>query len=521
MKFHFDEDKAARAEYFFSSLTHTIGKWRGRPWSWIPWQRELTREMFGWVDADGFRKYRSVFVAIPKKNGKTDYASGVGGFLTMADNEPGAEVYSAAADREQAARSFNVFAQMCRQSDELSRRTRIIDSQKKIIIPASNSMWKVLSTEVNTKHGANISGLVFDELHAQPNRELYDILTVGTGAARAQPLHFVITTAGTDRNSICYDVWDYARKVARGDIDDPRVLSLIFELGEGEDWENPDNWAKVNPSLGHIFDLETIRDEYKDARKSPVDENRFRQLRLNQWVRSEVRWINLSDWHDCKDDYTEESLYGRRCYIGMDLAGTTDVNALVLVFPSEGGGAPYRLVCRFWVPQEAAAHQEKTYNTPWSKWARDGWVEIVPGRTMDQDLIEQQLFQEVSHYQVAELAYDEWGSMKLITDLGKKNPPFELVPMRQGAKTMSPIAKEFMRLMLRREILHDGNPVLEFMADCVTVQEKNDSIMPVKPERAKAEKIDGIMASLFGLGRAMVHEQPFRSAYEDGGVVTA
>lgn len=516
----FDEDKAARAEYFVSCLRHTKGKWAGKPWAWVPWQRDLIRTLFGTVDADGLRQYQTCFVAIPKKNGKSEMAAAIGGLLTLADFESGAEVYSAAADRAQAALCFDVFAQMCRQSQVLSDRVKILDSQKRVVVPETHSFWRVLSAEVATKHGINPHGVIFDELHAQPHRRLYDTLMVGTGAARSQPLRFIITTAGNDRNSICYEVWDYARRVSRGEIDDPRFLPLIYELGDDEDWENPSNWARVNPSLGYIFDEAKLADEYKDARRSPASENSFRQLRLNQWVRQEVRWIDMASWRACRADIDEAALAGRPCYVGLDLAAVSDCNAMVLAFPGDDGGLPLTLVPRLWIPREAAEKQERLYNTPWSAWARQGAVTIMPGRVADQDMISAQLFADAERFGVREVAYDEWGAFKLMTDIGKQNPPFELVPMRQGMKTLSPPAKEFERLVIESKIRHPGNPVLDWMVESAEIiQDANQRIRPVKPDRARAEKIDGVMAMLMAIQRAVAHQEGYRSAYETDGVM--
>jgi phage terminase large subunit-like protein len=510
----FDKTAADRAVYFIRCLTHTKGKWAGQRFDLMPWQEDLIRKLFGTVREDGRRQYRKAFVAIPKKNGKSDLAAAVGNKLLFADDESAPEVYSAAADRSQASMVFDVAAQMIRNAPELDSRCKILDSTKRVLLNDGGGLYRALSADVKTKHGQNTSGLLFDELHAQPHRRLWDVLTVGSGAARAQQLIFAITTAGSDLNSICYDEWDYARRVSRGEIEDPTLLPVIYELPEDADWEDSANWEKVNPSLGRIFGMEQIREEYRQAKKSPADENNFRRLRLNQWTKQEIRWLPMSAWRAARQQIDWAALEGQPCYAGLDLASTRDVNAFVLTIPR---GEDYLLRAWFWLPRAAAEAQEERYGTPWSKWEREGRVTITEGQVSDQQRIMDDILAIARAYEIREVAYDEWGAIKLIQDLASAGAPFVMVPMRQTFKSMSGPAKELERLLLTGHLVHDGDQVLDFMADCVTVlQDGLQNIRPVKPARDAKAKVDGIVAAIMALGRAIRNAgSNVRSAYED------
>jgi phage terminase large subunit-like protein len=331
-------EAAQRAVFFFEHLTHTKGQWAGQPFKLLDWQRKLTDDVFGTLNKDGFRQYRTVWCEIPKKNGKSEYGAGGALDLSFADGEQGAEVYSAAADRRQASIVFNIAAQMVRKSPELGKRSDILTSSKTIFIPQTNTTYQALSSESYTKHGYNVHGLVFDEFHTQPNRELFDVLTKGSGAARRQPLHIFITTAGNNINSIAYEMHEYATRVLSGDIIDPTFYAVIYGLEPEADWEDEKNWYKANPSLGRILNIEEFRKAFQDAKRNLAEENIFKQLRLNVWVKQSIRWMRMGDWDACGP--AVEDLKGRPCYAGLDLSSSIDLTALGLVFPrgDDSGG---------------------------------------------------------------------------------------------------------------------------------------------------------------------------------------
>ena len=270
---HYDEKKANRAVRFIENLKHTKGIWAGKSFFLFPWQEQIVRDIFGIVDKRGRRQFRTAYVEIPKKNGKSELAAAIALYLLYADNEPSAEVYGAAADRQQASIVFDVASQMIRGSPALESRSKLIPSVKRVVNHDNFGFYQVLSAEVNTKHGLNVSGLVFDELHTQPNRKLYDVLTKGTGDARAQPLYFLITTAGTDRESICFELHRKACDILDGKKIDASFYPVVYGLSDNDDWHNEENWYKANPSLGLTIGIDRVRAMYREALDNPADEN--------------------------------------------------------------------------------------------------------------------------------------------------------------------------------------------------------------------------------------------------------
>ena len=349
---HYDKDKADRAVMFIENLRHTKGKWAGKRFWLLPWQEQLVRDIFGIVKENGKRQFRTVYVEIMKKAGKSELAAAVALYLLYADNEPSAEVYGAAADRQQASIVFDVAKQMVSMSPALMRRSKILGATKRIINHSNNGFYQVLSAEVGTKHGLNVSGMVLDEVHVQPNRELYDVLTKGSGLAREQPLYFLITTAGTDTHSICYELHTKAQDIIDGRKHDPTFYPVIYGLKEDEDWADEDNWWKANPSLGQTISIEDLRAAFNEARENPAEENVFRQLMMNQWVKQTVRWMPMEKWDACAFPVDPKELEGRMCYGGLDLSSTSDLTAFVLVFPPSDEDGIYQVLPFFWLPEE-------------------------------------------------------------------------------------------------------------------------------------------------------------------------
>ena len=326
---------ADRAVAFINSLKHTKGVWYGKNFELLPWQDKIVRDLFGTLKPNGYRQYNTAYVEIPKKQGKSELAAAIALYLTCGDGEYGAEVYGCAADRQQASIVFDVAVEMINQCPALKKRCKILASQKRIVYLPLKSFYQVLSAESYTKHGLNVHGVIFDELHAQPNRALYDVMLTGSGDARKQPLYFLITTAGTDRNSICYEVHQKAKDVMKGKRNDPTFYPIIYGIEDEDDWTDEKNWYKANPSLDITVDIDKIRAAFNNAKENPAEENLFRQLRLNQWVKQSIRWMPMDKWSLCSYPIDKERLKGRVCYGGLDLSSTTDITAFVLVFPPE------------------------------------------------------------------------------------------------------------------------------------------------------------------------------------------
>jgi len=508
---HYDAEKADRAVRFIENLKHTKGRWAGKRFWLLPWQEQIIRDVFGIVDAHGNRQFRTAYVEIPKKNGKSELAAAVALYLLYADNEPSAEVYGAAADRQQASIVFDVARQMVDMTPALVKRSKIMAAGKRIVNYSNGGYYQVLSAEVGTKHGLNVSGLVFDELHSQPNRQLYDVLTKGSGDAREQPLYFLITTAGTDRESICYEVHMKALDLLKGTKIDPSFYPVVYGLADDQDWNDEANWYQANPSLGYTIKIDRVRDAYKEALENPAEENVFRQLRLDQWVGSTVAWIpeHVYDKGDIPIDM--EKLKGRDCYAGLDLSSTSDITAFVMVFPPEAEGENYIVLPHFWLPRETLQLRVRRDHVPYDVWEKQGLFHITEGNVVDYNFVRKTINELGKEYHICEIGVDRWNATQLITDLDGDG--FVMVPIGMGFKDMSPGMKELYKLLLEGKITHGGNPILRWMAGNVVAE--IDAAENIKPSKKKAtEKIDGIVALIMGLDRCIRHEMT-GSVYDD------
>ena len=429
--------------------------------------------------------------------------------LLVADGEPGADVYSAAGDRDQARMVFDLAREMVLQSEDLSRIVK--PYRNSLVVEQTASAYHVISAEAKTKHGKNAHGIIFDELHVQPNRDLWDVLTTSTGS-RMQPLTVAITTAGFDKHSICWEVHDYACKVRDGIIDDPAFLPVIYAADEDADWTGPKVWAKANPNLGISLSEEYLAAECKRAQEVPAYENTFRRLHLNQWTEQDVRWLKMESWDNCCGEMPD--MEGCVCYAGLDLSSKIDLTALVLVFPLEGGG--FVILPHFFCPAENARERERRDKVPYTQWARDGYLEATPGNVIDYEFIKAKLRDLAKQYDIQEVAYDPWSATQIALQL--QDEGFKMVEFRQGYKSMSEPAKEFERSIMADLLLHDGNPVMRWMVSNVSID--IDPAGNVKPSKKKSiERIDGIPATLMALGRHMLGADT-TSVYESRGILT-
>lgn len=509
---HYDKAKADRAVKFIENLRHTKGKWAGTRFWLLPWQEQLIRDIFGVVKPDGNRQFRTAFVEIPKKNGKSELAAAVALYLLYADNEPSAEVYGAAADRQQASIVFDVANQMVQMTPALMKRSKIMGATKRIVNYSNAGFYQVLSAEVGTKHGLNVSGLVFDELHAQPTPHLYNVLTKGSGDAREQPLFFLITTAGTDRNSICYAIHTKAKDILENRRVDASFYPVIYGIEDDDDWSDEKNWRKANPSLGYTIPLDRVRDAYREASQNPAEENVFRQLRLCQWVTSTVRWIPDHIYEQGNRPIDLESLKGRDCYGGLDLSSSGDITAFVLMFPPRTETEPYYMLPFFWVPEDTIPLRVKRASVPYDVWVRQGYLMSTEGNVIHYGFIEKVIEQLGELYHIREIAFDRWGAVQMVQNL--EGAGFTVVPIGQGYRDMSPPTKAFYELLMKGEIIHGGNPVMRWMAGNVVVE--TDPAGNIKPTKAKsAEKIDGIVAAIMALDRCIRNAGQQGSVYDD------
>jgi len=515
---HFEKAKADRAvEFIETCCRHVKGELAGQLFKIEGWQREIVRGMFGWIRDNGTRLYREVYIEVPRKNGKSSLGAALALYLLFADGEQGGEIYSAAADTDQAAIVFGVAKGMVEQDPDLDS---VSESFRRSIVYKSNS-YHVLSADAPTKHGKNSSGILFDELHAQPNRELYDVLKTSTGS-RHQPLMIMFTTAGFDRNSICWEVHEYAQKVIDGTVNDSAFLPIIYAADEGDDWTAPKTWKKANPNFGVSIKEDYLRAECEKAKVTPAYENTFKRLHLNIWTQQETRWLQMAEWDACAAPVIYDELRGRRCYAGLDLASTTDIAALVLVFPGE----PHFILPFFWIPEDSLHDRVVRDRVPYDVWQRQGLVEATPGNSIDYRYIMLRLGRCRIDFDLKALAFDRWGSQQIVSNLcdefgftiDEKEAKNSRKPMLwqfgQGFARMSAPTKELLNYILARKIAHGGNPVLRWMANNVVV--KTDSAGNLKPDKGKStEKIDGIVALIMALDLAIRNANDKASIYAE------
>ncbi len=513
----FDERKAQRVVRFIEALRHTKGEFHGQPFHLLPWQEKIIRDVFGTVRDDDptMRQYTTAYIEIPKKNGKSELGAAIALNMLINDDEWKAEVYSCASDRQQAAIVFDVAVDMVRQSPALMKRVKIIPSTRRMIYQPTGSIYQVLSSEVATKHGLNVSACIFDELHTQPTRALYDVMTQGSGDARRQPLWFFLTTAGTDRNSICWEVHQKALDILEGRKNDPRFYPVLFGLPDEADWTSEENWYRANPSLDHTITIDKVRDAFHKAQETPADENQFRQLRLNQWVKQSVRWMPMDKWDECGGVVDPYALEGRACYAGLDLSSTSDLTALVLVFPPTSEDEPYIALPFFWLPAETLSLRVRRDHVPYDQWAKRGFIQTTEGNVVHYGFIERFICELGERYDIREIAHDRWNATMMVQTL--EDDGFTMVPFGQGFKDMSPPTKELMRLVLEHRLCHGGHPVLRWNMDNAFV--RTDPAGNLKLDKEKStEKVDGAVALVMALDRAMKN-QGGDSVYNHRGLI--
>jgi len=488
---------ADRAVKFINALTHAKGsQWARRKFNLRPWQETFIRELFGSLREDGSRRYRKALFAVARKNGKTELGAAIALYMLCSEPEEGGEIYSAATDREQASLVFNVAAQMVKNDATLSRLCQITESRRQIKYAPTNSVYRAIPADAPHAHGYNASALIYDELHAAPNAELWDVLTTSMGA-RQQPITLAITTAGYNHESICFKVWEYARGVRDGLIDDPSFLPCIFEAPADADWRDEATWRLANPALADFRSIDEMRELFREAQHMPARENVFRQLYLNQWVESSARWISSEAWASGEGEIDRDSLLGQPCYAGLDLSTTTDLSALTLIFPQPGGNfvvLPYA-----WCPKENARQRQNRDRAPYETWIREGIVRATEGNSIDYDRIRADINELGQLFDIKKIAADRWNATQIIGQL--RNDGFDIVAHGQGFRDMSPPTKELERLILAGKLHHGGNPLLTWAM--ANVQTATDPAGNLKPDKGKStDRIDPVVALVMAIALA-------------------
>lgn len=513
----YSKNHADYAVAFIESLKHTKGTWSSKPFELIDWQEQIIRDVFGTVKPNGYRQFNTAYVEIPKKMGKSELAAAIALLLTCGDIEERAEVYGCAADRNQASIVFNVAADMVRMCPALSKRVKILDSQKRLIYQPTGSIYQVLSADVGNKHGFNTHGVVFDELHTQPNRKLFDVMLHGASDARRQPLRFLITTAGNDTNSIGYELHQKAIDVIEGRKKDSTLLPVIYAAVESDDWTKSETWKKANPSLGITVMEDKLRLACESAQQNPSEENSFKQLRLCLWVKQSIRWMPMDKWDKCAFAVNPKELEGRVCYGGLDLSSSTDITAFVLVFPPLDEDDKYMIMPFFWIPEDNLDLRERRDHVPYDLWEKQGFLKTTEGNVVHYGYIEKFIEELGTKYNIREIAFDRWGAVQMVQNLDGLG--FTVVPFGQGFKDMSPPTKELMKLTLEEKHAHGGHPVLHWMMDNIFI--RTDPAGNIKPDKEKStEKIDGAVATIMALDRAIrCSGSSGTSVYDERGIL--
>lgn len=494
--YYFDEFEATkRIKFFEKCLTHVKGSRTGQPFLLEQWEKDIIATIFGWKHKKtDLRRYKTVFIAIPRKNGKSILAAGIALCCLHLDGEGGAEVYTAAGDKDQASLVFLVAATQTRNCPALDARSKVRNSQKRIIVEDTNSFMRAVPANEGAIHGTNPHCWVGDEVHVWPNRDLYDAFHTGMGS-RDQPLEVLITTAGYDEETICYELWSLAWKVRDRIFVDPTFLPAVYEAKKEDDWTSEETWQKANPNYGVSIKKSFLQEECRKAEQNPSYENTFKRLYLNIWTEQATRWLSMDDWKQCP--VTEEEPVGP-CVAGVDLSSTTDLTA-VCIYDS----ANSRMRWQYYIPEERAKYLEHNDRVPYSIWARQGWVTLTPGPRIDYQWIKRDLMLHVDTYKISCVGFDPWNAVQINTQLEEEGIP--TLDVRQGYATLTAPTKEFERLVVCHELDHGGNPVSKWCASNVEVEtDVNGNIRPKKPKHGAGRKrIDGIVSGIIAVAVAM------------------
>lgn len=528
---YFDTAAAQHALDFFQFLRHSKGEWAGQTFELSAWQQFIVWVLFGWKRRDGTRRFRTAYVEVARKNGKSTMVAGVGLYLFFADGEPGAEVYCAATKKDQARIVYSEAERMRAASPSLAKRiTKFRDNMN---VPATASKFEPLGSDEDTLDGLNVHAAIVDELHAHKTRFVYDVLDTGT-AARRQPMMFAITTAGFNRQSVCWNQREYCEKVLDGIVQDDTIFAYIATLDPDDDWEDAANWIKANPNLGVSVKVDDLQRKAEKAKNDPSALNSFLRLHLNKWTQTDTRWMPADAWSSCsgsvplgpliaadparaRADLLERAADGRACFGALDLSSKDDLTAFVLLFPPVEDDPRWYAVPWFWLPEENVDKRVKQGRVPYDVWIRDGWIEATEGNVVDYAVIRAHVLASRDRYAIEEIAFDPWNATQLATEL--QNEGLLMVEHRQGFASMSGPTKELMALVLGRKLAHLGNPVLTWMAANMVV--KTDPAGNIKPNKEKApEKIDGIVALIMALGRAQKKPNAGPALWENEGLLT-
>lgn len=482
----------------FSHFRQSKGEWGGKPIELMGWQQFWLAVCFGWRRVDGRRRFRTWYEEVARKNGKSTKLAGVGIYLFAMDKEPGAEVYTAATKLDQAKITHAEAEMMVRQSPGL--RQLISIQNNRMYIRGTSNKYVPLGADAKTQDGLNVHGAIMDELHAHPTRDLWDVIETAVGARR-NSLMYAITTAGFNiEGSICLEQRDYLARILESTESDDSYGGVIYSLDTEDDWRDESKWIKANPNLGVSVSLDQLRDAARKAAAVPAALVNFLTKRLNIWTQQSQAWLSLDDWDLGNAPIDESHLLGLYCYAGLDVSTTTDITALVYVFPPQAGSSEWVALPRFFVPEENIARREKKDRVPYRLWVEQGWIIATPGNVVDQEVIRLQAIADADRFDIREMAYDEWNTAKLASEL--QDAGFTMVKLPQNFQMLSAPSKHLESLVISGKHRHGGNPVLRWMAgNVVLLQDTNGNYRPNKGK--SRDKIDGIVAEIMALNRAL------------------
>jgi len=507
--YEFRPELASRAIAFIELLRHVKGKWGGSRLVLEPWQKFQIASIFGWVrKEDGLRRFRSVYLEVPRKNAKTTILGGIGLYMLVADNEWGAEVYSAATTRDQAKIVFDIAQQMARMDGEFRARFGVEVLTHSVLVKETASKMLPLSAEGSTLDGLNVSCALIDELHAHKTPTVHDVLDSATGS-RSQPLLVKITTAGSNRAGVCYDQRGYLTKIlnstlrAHGGLgyrvegecaEDERFFGVIYTIDDGDDPFDEATWAKANPNLDISVEREDLRSMAQVAKVQAARLGEFLTKRLNVWVNADSAWMNMAQWDACGNlDMKREAFAGEPAYIALDAAFRKDLFAKIVVVRR---GDRAHVFGRYYVPE--ALLQRKGLEQL-RAWVADGWIRVTPGEVLDIEAVREELRDDLEHFDVVEVPYDPWQLTQFSGEMVEDGAP--MVEMRATVQNFSEPMKHLDAMVAEGKLEHNGDPVLAWMiSNVVCHYDVKDNIYPRK-ERSD-QKIDGAIALIMAIGRA-------------------
>lgn len=507
----FVEDPGLRAVQFMYGLPAVTGRAaRARePVQYMQWQVDLTRQIYGTLDENGERQYRTVYVEIPRKNGKSTWSAMNVLYALLCEQEPTGELYSIAHDIEQAKIVYRAASAMVKRVPDFEKWIRVRDYYSTLEHYDSGAAYRALPASKAGGYGYNPNLVIFDELHVQKTRELWDVMKTSQGA-RENPLMIAITTAGWDKTSICWEVHEYAVAVANGEVEDPTFLPVIFSAHHEDDWSDPETWRKANPSLGVTLQEDWLAKEVAQAQRVPAQQNTVKREHLNIWTSQQTRWIDTNEWDACGVELDPADFEKEKCVGGIDLASRFDLAAHVRIF---NVGGKRIVLPTFWMPLDVVEQKTREAGVPYQTWVDQGYIIPTAGNVTDFDEIEKDILDFAAETPYIDIGADPWNAEATMQHLTAQG--LTVTPVPQTVRNLTAASVELEALILSRNLVHPRNPVLDWcVANVEVYRDNNGNIRPIRPQQDLRLKVDGVIALVIALARALVAEEQ-RSMYED------